>query len=61
MNVAFKPRMKLEQAKKLLKTIKNESGSVKRSGASGTATVRTHRGFTCTLIFQSNLELRKLV
>lgn len=61
MNIAFKNQLKLSEVKRLLKTVINENGKVVRSNSAGSARLEIVRGQYFTLIFKSNLELRKLV
>jgi hypothetical protein len=60
MNAAFKPRLKLSQAKKLIKTVISEGGKLNRVGAS-CASLVDRRNLSTTLCFKSNLELRGLI
>ena len=61
MNITFKPKMKLSDAKKLFKTLKEENGTVQRGASAGVASLNLKRGGHYVLVFKSNLELRKLV
>lgn len=61
MNVVFKNELKLSQVKKLLKTVISEKGKIVRSSLAGSARLEIAKGQYFTLVFKSNLELRKLV
>jgi hypothetical protein len=58
MNLAFKNKMNLTQAKQVLKEFK--TGQIRRVDNT-CASLKDSRGRGCTLIFKSNLELKGLV